>query len=131
MLVDTNVILDILTDEPRWAEWSSEHLAIAGPKFINAFIYAELAGSHSSRHALDETLEALELPLVEAPCQALFLAGQTFRAYRERGGQRARVLADFVIGAHALVAGVPLLTRNGADFKRRFPKLQLIAPDEP
>jgi predicted nucleic acid-binding protein len=130
MLVDTSVILDILTDDPIWMEWSAEQLTAgsAGSLRINMVIYAELAGSFASHDALRDALDALGLYLVEIPLAALFLAGQTYRRYRSEGGAKSRVLADFIIGAHAAVSGVPLLTRNGRDFRRRFPTIKLITP---
>jgi predicted nucleic acid-binding protein len=130
MLVDTNIVLDILTDDPNWAEWSADQLiaGAAGPLWINMIIYAELAGSHPTHDALRRSIDALGLDLVDVPREGLYLAGQAYRQYRKDGGSKSRVLADFIIGAHAVAADVPLLTRNGRDFRHRFPAIQLITP---
>jgi predicted nucleic acid-binding protein len=131
-LVDTNVILDILTNDPTWAEWSivalrrrTEH----GPVLINEVVYAELAGQMLGEAQLNETLRALQVRLERTPQSALFLAATVFRRYRRGGGVRTGVLPDFFIGANAEVARLPLLTRDIGRYRTYFPKITLIAPD--
>jgi hypothetical protein len=131
ILVDTNVLLDILTDDPQWAEWSiralRDHMA-KGALAINDIVYAELAGHARSAQDLDEDIAPFRLTLERTPKTALFLAGQSFTRYRRSGGIRTGVLADFLIGAHAQVTGLPLLTRDVGRYRSYFPKVTLIAP---
>lgn len=130
-LVDTNVLLDMLTDDPVWADWSVRRLdaaAAKGPLIINEVVYAELSVRFERAEELDDVLEEAEISLVEIPRQALFLAGKAFQRYRASGGVRNGVLPDFFIGAHAAVAGVPLLTRDGGRYRTYFPSLCLITP---
>jgi predicted nucleic acid-binding protein len=129
-LVDSNVLLDVTTGNPIWADWSQRQLDDAwrdGQVVINQVIYAEMSLDFASVEALDFQLSALGLVVLEIPREALFLAARVFRAYSRRGGTRAGVLPDFFIGAHAAVEGMTLITR---DLRRRgwFPSLQVIAP---
>jgi hypothetical protein len=129
-LVDTNVLLDVLTDDPNWKEWSAEHLAKAsdsGLLAINPIIYAELAVGFTSIEELDGLLgdDFERLPL---PWEAGFLAGQCFKRYRRLGGNRRSPLPDFYIGAHAMVSGLTLLTRDATRYRSYFPKLPLVSP---
>ena len=130
-LFDTNVLLDVATDDPKWADWSQHQLEAASLSdrlAINGVIYAELSTRYERIEVLDAMLEAAGATLVEIPRQALFLAGKVFRAYRKRGGTKAGVLPDFFIGAHAAVAKVPLLTRDPRRYRRYYPTAELIAP---
>jgi predicted nucleic acid-binding protein len=130
-LVDSNVLIDIATNDSAWFSWSSsmvESLLVAGPVAINPIIYAEISVGFRRIEALDEAFppeDFLRLPL---PWDAAFLTGRTFLAYRQAGGSRRSPLPDFYIGAHAAVGGMPLLTRDAARYRTYFPKLQLIAP---
>lgn len=131
LLVDTNVLVDVLQDDPQWADWSIAQLR-AQSKLralaINPVIYAELSLSFATLEALDAEVARMELALREIPRAALFLAGKAFAQYRRRGGSRTRVLSDFFIGAHAAVERWPLLTRDAARFRTYFPSLQVVAP---
>lgn len=131
VLVDTNVLLDLATDDPTWADWSLRELegaALHGPLLINDVIYAEF----SVRFAAIETLDAFvaEAGLVheEMPRDALFLAAKVFQQYRAARGPRTGVLPDFFIGAHAAVAELPLLTRDPARYRTYYPTVRLVAP---
>ena len=131
LLVDTNVLIDVLEDEPEWADWSIAQLRAQSrvhPLLINPIIYAELSLTFSAVEALDDTIENLGLTVAELPRPALFLAGKAFTRYRRQGGKKHNVLADFFIGAHAAVLGCPLLTRDARRYKNYFPSVELITP---
>ncbi|MFF5214437.1 type II toxin-antitoxin system VapC family toxin [Micromonospora sp. NPDC000442] len=130
-LVDTNVLLDILTDDARWANWSSESLAEArdnGALVINPIVYAEVSVRFDRIEDLDEALPAGDFLREELPYAAGFLAGKAYASYRAQGGTKRSPIADFYIGAHAAVCGYRLLTRDGARYRTYFPKLELISP---
>lgn len=132
LLVDTNVLIDILEDDPVWADWSEHQLraqAQVHALCINPVIYAELSLAFDSVSAMDEVLDDMALVLQELPRPALFLAGRAFLKYRRQGGTRSNVLADFFIGAHAAVAGCGILTRDPRRYKSYFPRVSLVAPD--
>lgn len=131
-LVDTNVLLDIAINDPRWAAWSLRQLdgaAVRGPLLINAVVYAEFSIGYARIEEIDRVLADAALELAEMPRAALFLAGKAFQRYRTRGGSRTGVLLDFFIGAHAAVAGLPLLTRDPRRYRAYFSGIALIAPD--
>lgn len=132
ILVDTNVLLDVFTDDPDWADWSQHQLEAASLSdrlAINGVIYAELSTRFERIEDLDAALESAGAALAEIPRPALFLAGKAFLAYRKGGGTRTGVLPDFFIGAHASVAKIPLLTRDPRRYRTYFPAADLIAPD--
>lgn len=131
-LVDTNVLLDLVTDDPNWADWSVAQLEAAslnGPLLINDTVYAELAVRHARIEDLEMFIDAAGLEMTLMPRAALFLAGKVFTQYRRSGGSRTGVLPDFFIGAHAAVARLPLLTRDVGRYRTYFPALRLITPD--
>ena len=134
ILVDTNVLIDVLEDDPQWADWSVGQLR-AHSKIhelgINAIVYAELSLAFERLEELDDTVMRLGLKLLEIPRPALFLAGMAFLAYRKAGGTRSNVLADFFIGAHAAVAGVAILTRDARRYTTYFPSVKLLLPVTP
>ena len=131
VLVDTNVILDVVEDDPVWAEWSQAQLdvlALREDLAINDVIYAELSIAFSRIEELEAVVTTAGLKLLEIPREALFLAGKAFLAYRKQGGTRTGVLPDFFIGAQAAVMQLPLLTRDAVRYRTYFPGLHLIAP---
>ncbi|MFN3752250.1 MAG: type II toxin-antitoxin system VapC family toxin [Thiobacillus sp.] len=131
LLVDTNVLVDVLEDDPDWADWSIDQLRAQSkihPLLINPIIYAELSLTFSRVEALDRAIESMGLALKELPRPALFLAGKAFALYRRKGGKKSNVLADFFVGAHAAVLGCPLLTRDAQRYRSYFPTVELIAP---
>ncbi|MDP2693904.1 MAG: type II toxin-antitoxin system VapC family toxin [Gallionella sp.] len=131
LLVDTNVLIDVLEDDPEWADWSIAQLRAQSkvhPLTINPIIYAELSLTFSKVEALDKTIGNLGLTVLELPRPALFLAGKAFAQYRRQGGKANNVLADFFIGAHAAVLGCPLLTRDARRYQSYFPSIKLITP---
>lgn len=132
-LVDTNVLLDVATDNPRWARWSLQQLdaaAIRGRVLMNAVVYAEFSIGYARIEEADRVLANVGLDMTEIPRAALFLAGKVFRRYRAQGGSGTGVLPDFFIGAHAAVAQVPLLTRDPRPYRTYFADIALIAPDD-
>ncbi|MDE2135358.1 MAG: type II toxin-antitoxin system VapC family toxin [Alphaproteobacteria bacterium] len=131
VLVDSNVLLDLMTEDPRWFRWSSQAIEAAAERtrlVINAIIYAEVSVRFMRVEDLEETLPREMFGREHLPYEAAFLAGKAFAAYRQRGGARTSTLPDFFVGAHAAVAGYELLTRDGARYRTYFPKLALIAP---
>jgi predicted nucleic acid-binding protein len=131
LLVDTNVLVDVLENDPQWADWSIGQLRAQSKIHrlaINPIIYSELSLTFSTVEALDRTIDDLGLTMIEVPRPALFLAGKAFVRYRRQGGKKNNVLADFFIGAHAAVSLYPLLTRDTKRYATYFADLQLIAP---
>lgn len=132
LLVDTNVLVDVLENDPEWADWSIGQLRAQSKVHrlaINPIIYSELSLTFSTVEALDKTIEELGLALIEVPRPALFLAGKAFVRYRRQGGNKSNVLADFFIGAHAAVSRYPLLTRDTQRYSSYFADVKLVAPD--
>ncbi len=132
ILVDTNVLVDILQDDPDWANWSVRQLRAQSQVHdlaINPVIYAELSLNFASVATLDAAVDGLSLQLRDLPRPALFLAGKAFVKYRRAGGIKGNVLADFFVGAHAAVMGCAILTRDARRYKNYFPRVALIVPD--
>jgi predicted nucleic acid-binding protein len=128
--VDSSVLLDVFTEDERWAEWSEAALREAladGPLVIDAVVLAEVAPRFSTIEALQAALPP-RLLVEELPASAAFLAGHAHANYRRGGGERAQILADFLIGAHAAVTHRPLLTRDPRRVSRYLPGVELIAP---
>ena len=130
IFVDSNVILDLVTQDPKWLAWSSRALRDrASEGFLaNAMIYAELCCGAESFDEVDTLLKELDVQLSEIPRQALFLASKAHVTYRKQGGSRTTGLPDFFIGAHAQVLGLAILTRDPGRYKTYFPALPLICP---
>ena len=131
LLVDTHVLVDVLQDDPQWANWSIGQMraqASIHQLAINPVIYAEISLSFSTLEALDSVVATLALELREIPRPALFLAVKAYAQYRKRGGTRLQILPDFFIGAHAAVEHWPLLTRDASRFRTYFPTLEVLAP---
>lgn len=131
VLVDSNILIDVMSDDPAWFDWSAEALATAadrGRVVINPIIYAEVSVRYSRIEELDEALPSGLIEREALPYAAAFLAGKCFETYRRRGGQRTSPLPDFFIGAHAAIAGYRLLTRDPARYRSCLPGLELVAP---
>lgn len=131
VLVDSNVLLDIATNDARWADWSARALAECADStalFINPIIYAEVSIGFSTIEALDAALPLASYEREALPWEAGFLAGKCFLSYRRRGGQRTNPLPDFYIGAHAAIERLALLTRDVARYRTYFPKLEILGP---
>ena len=132
ILVDTNVLVDIVSDDPLWAEWSQRHLTIAAAQdevAINDIVYAELSVRYATIEELDAMIREARLVSASIPRRALFLAGKAFHRYRSAGGKRTGVLPDFFLGAHAVVSDCVLITRDAARYRTYFPGIMLIAPN--
>ena len=131
ILVDSNVIIDILTEDPTWRRWSEAALGDAADRddvAINPVIYAEIASGFATMSELDRHLGGDTFRRLALPYAAGFVAGRAFVEYRRRGGVRTSPLADFYIGAHAAVSGFSLLTRDARRYAGYFPKVRLISP---
>ena len=131
VLVDANVLLDVLTDDPNWYGWSAARLdecASRGAPCINPIIYAEVSVGFDAIEALDDALAPDAFTRLDLPWEAAFLAGKAFLRYRRAMGSRTSPLPDFFIGAHAAVEGMALLTRDAARYRTYYPKLELICP---
>lgn len=129
VLVDSNIIIDIFRRDPVWADWSIEALSQFKDVRINPIIYAELCYPLTSPDELDELLEALQIVYSELPREALFLASQAFKKYRESGGVKTSPLADFFIGAHAAALDITIITRDATRYTNYFPMVTLITPN--
>jgi predicted nucleic acid-binding protein len=131
-LVDSNVLLDILGGDPRWAAWSSTAVAAIGDEaglVINPIIYAEASVRFDTIEEVDAALPTSLFRREDVPYNAAFLAAKAYLRYRGRGGSRRSPLPDFFIGAHAAVAGYRLLTRDARRYREYFPRVELIAPN--
>ena len=132
LLVDTNVLLDVLEDDPVWVDWSLRQLrsqAQVHELAINPVIYAELSLAFDSVETLEKTITDMGLICLDLPKPSLFLAGRAFLKYRHEGGNKSNVLADFFIGAHAAVLGCGILTRDARRYRYYFPNVILVTPD--
>jgi predicted nucleic acid-binding protein len=130
-LVDANILLDLVTKDPVWWAWSIDQLDQApmrGPLWINDIIYAEVSTRFATVEALDDVIDGSGLVIHAVPRPALFLAAKMFQRTRRNGSTRTGVLPDFFTGAHAAVAGVPVLTRDPSRYRRCFPTLSVLAP---
>jgi predicted nucleic acid-binding protein len=131
ILVDTNVLLDVLQEDPKWAQWSQSQLEAASLTdrlAINAVIYSELSIAFERIEELEAVISEASLTVESIPREALFLAGKAFLNYRRRQGSKQAVLPDFYIGAHAAVSGYPIMTRDITRYRSYFPTVRLIAP---
>lgn len=131
VLVDSDVLIDVLGQDPTWEAWSADALRRASDEavlVINPIVYGEISLGYEAVEALDAALTVHQLRREAVPWPAVFLAGRAFRAYRARGGTQSGLLPDFYIGAHAAVAGYRLLTRDPSRYRTSFPRLELISP---
>ena len=130
-LVDSCVLIDVLADDPTWVDWSLDQLdrcGRQGPLIINPLIWAELSPRFERASNLEAALAHLPLQRQALPWDAAFLAGQAFKVYRQTQGLNTSPMPDFYIGAHALMGGLQLLTRDAGRYRNYFPKLALVAP---
>ena len=133
LLVDTNVLLDVVTSDPRWVDWSQrqlEKLTLQTRLIVNPVVYAELSIGFRQLEEVEHVLDSTGVEVEEIPRLALFLAGKAFQTYRARGGRKTGVLPDFFIGAHAVAEGIRLLTRDTRRYRSYFPTVELITPGD-
>jgi predicted nucleic acid-binding protein len=130
VLVDSNVLIDVITQDPNWSEWSLNLLETYGPEglLINPSVYAELCADCDSTSEVDSYLRGLGLSYTETPRSGLFLAAKAYRRYRKAGGARRSILPDFYIGGHAEASDFKLISRDKGRFTTYFPKVELICP---
>ena len=132
VMVDSNILLDIFTEDKKWFNWSSGQLAKyadAGELCINQIIYAEISIGFDRIEDLEAVLSKDYFTCLNIPYEAAFLAGKCFLQYRRAGGKKRAPLPDFFIGAHAAVEGMPLLSRDKNRYQSYFPGLNVIAPE--
>lgn len=132
IFADTNVLIDVVDNDPIWADWSQRQLAAAAglgeQVAINEVVYAELAIGYETIEELEAMIDRLRILVAPIPRAALFVAAKAYRRYRSAGGIRTGVLPDFFLGAQALIAGAQLITRDTGRYRTYFPSLTLIAP---
>lgn len=129
--MDSNILLDVATNDPAWGDWSSRALAEAAEYttlIINPIIYAEVSIGYTTIEALDAALSTSLYQREPLPWETGFLAGKSFLQYRRRGGARTSPLPDFYIGAHAAIEALALLTRDAAGYRSYFPQVEILAP---
>lgn len=130
--MDSNVLLDVLTNDPIWSQWSEgklEECAVRGALCINPLIYAEVSISFHLIEEMEAVLPPSTFRRLDLPLEAAFLAGKAFVRYKKQGGTRTTTLPDFFIGAHAAVAGLDLLTRDSTRYRTYFPTISVISPE--
>jgi predicted nucleic acid-binding protein len=133
-LVDSNILLDVATNDPVWGARSARALAEAAEYttlIVNPIVYAEVSIGYATIEALDAALPAALYHREPLPWEAGFLAGKSFLLYRRRGGLRTSPLPDFYIGAHAAIGSLALLTRDAARYRSYFPNVEILAPAHP
>lgn len=131
VLVDANVLLDVLTDDPEWFDWSAARLdacAVEVELCINPIVYAEVSIGFGRIEELDDALPPGAFTRLELPWEAGFLAGKAFLRYCRARGARTSPLPDFYIGAHAAIEGMALLTRDAKRYRTYYPSLDIICP---
>jgi len=131
-LVDANILIDLFTDDPEWADWSASALkdcAILGACGINPVIYAEASIAFRTESQYEVALHTLGLLRWDLPYNAGFRAGKAFLAYRRKAGEKRTPLPDFYIGAHAEANRIQILTRDPRRYRHYFPKVRLVCPD--
>lgn len=132
LLVDSNVILDIFLDDPKWADWSVTALSNASYNstlYINQIVYTEVSIGFKKIEELEAALHAGGFQMLEIPKEALFLAGKAYLNYRKSKGTKKSPLPDFYIGAQAAVLGMDLITRDVGRFRNYFPTVKIICPE--
>lgn len=131
LLVDSNVILDIFLDDPKWADWSESALSahsVDKPLYINAVIYSEISVGFKKIEEFESAIHKGGFQMLEIPKEALFLAGKAYLKYKKGKGTKNSPLPDFYIGAHAAVLGMDLITRDAARYGTYFPTVKIIHP---
>jgi hypothetical protein len=132
VFVDSCVLLDLFTDDPKWANWSESTLGKYSQRntlFINSIVYTEISIGFNRIEEVENAIEQVGVKVLEIPREALFLAGKVFLDYRRNKGSKNSTLPDFFIGAHAAVSSFDLITRDAARYRTYFPRIKLICPN--
>ena len=133
VFVDSCVLLDLFTNDPRWAEWSEKTLekySLTNTLYINSIVYTEVSVGFNRIEEVESVISELGIKVLEIPREALFLAGKVFLKYRKNKGTKNAPLPDFFIGAHATMSRFDLITRDSAKYKTYFPQVKLIVPSK-
>jgi predicted nucleic acid-binding protein len=133
IFVDSYILLDLFTDDPKWGDWSVEILekySQTNTLYINSIVYTEISIGFEKIEEVDSVIEQMGIKVLQIPREALFLAGKTFLRYRKNRGAKHSTLPDFFIGAHASVSSFDLITRDVTKYRTYFPKLNLITPEK-
>jgi len=131
ILIDSCVLLDLFTNDPKWASWSEDILGRCSQTntlFINSIVYTEISIGFNRIEEVEDAIKKVGVTVLEIPRESLFLAGKTFLDYRRNKGTKSSTLPDFFIGAHATVSSFDLVTRDIAKYKTYFPNIKLICP---
>ncbi len=131
IFIDSCVLLDLFTNDPKWGNWSEDVLSQCSQTntlFINSIVYTEISIGFNRIEEVEEAVEQVGVKVLEIPREALFLAGKTFLEYRRNKGTKSSTLPDFFIGAHATVSSFDLVTRDTAKYRTYFPNIKLICP---
>ncbi|NWH06101.1 type II toxin-antitoxin system VapC family toxin [Desulfobacter latus] len=131
IFIDSCVLLDLFTNDPKWGNWSEDVLSQCSQTntlFINSIVYTEISIGFNRIEEVEEAVEQVGVKVLEIPREALFLAGKTFLEYRRNKGTKSSTLPDFFIGAHATVSSFDLVTRDIAKYRTYFPNIKLICP---
>ena len=131
VLVDSNIILDVFTDDPNWADWSEsmlEEYSNVSTLYINFIVYSEISIGFNRIEDLESAIIGAGFQMLDFPKEALFLAGKAFLKYKKKRGARSSPLPDFFIGAQAAVLNIALITRDVSRYRSYFPTVSLISP---
>lgn len=133
IFIDSNILIDIYGDDPRWADWSIGQLGLLARSealAINHIIVAEVAPRHGALGPFHAMLQTLSIAIEAFSDEAAFAAGEAFQRYKQRGGKIQTVLPDFLIGGHAHTIGATILTRDSRFYRSYFPDVPLITPEK-
>jgi hypothetical protein len=133
ILVDSCILLDLFTNDPKWADWSEEILdrySQTNTLHINSIVYTEISIGFNKVEEVEHVIDQLGIRVLEIPREALFLAGKVFQKYRKNKGTKSSALPDFFIGSHAMISSFALITRDISRYKTYFPQLRIISPEK-
>jgi predicted nucleic acid-binding protein len=131
IFVDSCILLDLFTNDPKWADWSEKILdrySQTNTLFINSIVYTEISIGFNKIEKVEYVINQLGIKVLEIPREALFLAGKVFQQYRKNKGTKSSTLPDFFIGAHATISSLAIITRDISRYKAYFPQLRIISP---
>ena len=131
VLVDSNIVLDVFLNDPKWADWSESKLDEYdqfGALYINSIVYSEISIGFERIEDLESAIAKAGFQMLEIPKEALFLAGKAYLKYKKRKGTKRTPLPNFYIGAQAAVFDLDLITRDVPRYQRYFPTVKLITP---